>query len=448
MPPDGRRDAAAVHHGGFLPLTGPAPPGRPRAAVVVTGSELVRGERTDLNGPYLARELLSLGLEPARISIVGDTAGELAAALGEGLQAELCVVSGGLGPTHDDRTVELLAAAAGIDLVVDLELEREIERRSRAVAERLKRPYADFAAGVTKQATRPSTAIPIGLVGTAPGLVVPIGGRVAVVLPGPPWELRELWPKALETAPMRALLARARRPSRRVLRFYGASESAVAQALATAGGDGNGVEATICARDFEIHVDLVVDPGAKERADALTAALVAPLEQYLFARDERTVEEIVLDLCREQGLTVATAESCTGGLVAARLTSVPGSSNVVLGGVVAYANEVKEAELGVPRELLAEHGAVSAEAAAAMAAGARERLHADVGISVTGIAGPGGGTPEKPVGLVFMHVETPEAGRGIEFTYAADREGVRRRATVGSLHLARRLLSQSRHSGV
>jgi nicotinamide-nucleotide amidase len=233
-----------------------------------------------------------------------------------------------------------------------------------------------------------------------------------------------------------------------VLRFYGASESAVAQALDAAGGDGDGVEATICARDFEIHVDLVVEPGAESRADALAEALAAPLEQFLFARDERTIAEIVLELCRERGLTVATAESCTGGLIAARLTSVPGSSDVVLGGVVAYANEVKESELGVPHEVLVKHGAVSPETAAAMASGVRRRLGADVGIADTGIAGPGGGTPEKPVGLVYMHVETPEASRGVEFNYAADREGIRRRAAVASLHLARRLLSQNRHSEV
>lgn len=408
----------------------------------------MRGERTDLNGPFLARELLSLGLEPARISIVGDSPGELAAALGEGLQADLCVVSGGLGPTHDDRTVELLAAAAGHELVVDPELEQEIEARSRAVAERLKRPYADFAAGVTKQATRPAPAIPIGLVGTAPGLVVPVDGRVAVVLPGPPWELQELWPRALETAPVQAVLARATRPSRRVLRYYGASESAVAAALAAAGGEGEGVEATICARDFEIHVDLVVEPGAEARADALVHALEEPLGRYLFGEDERGVEEVVLELCRARGLTLATGESCTGGLVAARLTSVPGSSDVFLGSVVAYADEVKRAGLGVPAEVLRDHGAVSAEAAAAMAAGARSRLGADVGIGVTGIAGPGGGTDEKPVGLVYLHVETPDAGRGLEFTYGADRDGIRRRATVAALHLARRVLSQSRDSRV
>jgi nicotinamide-nucleotide amidase len=412
----------------------------------VTGSELVRGDRTDLNGPFLARELLSLGLEPARISIVGDAPGELAAAFGEGLQADICVVSGGLGPTHDDRTVELLAAAAGHDLVVDAELERQIEALSRAVAERLGRPYTDFADGVRKQATRPEPAVSIGLVGTAPGLVVPVEDRVAIVLPGPPWELRELWPRALETEPVQALLARARRPSRRVLRFYGASESAVAKALADAGGDGDGVEATICARDFEIHVDFVVEPGAEERAQSLAAGLRRPLETYLFAEDERSVAKLVLDLCREQGLTLATAESCTGGLVAARLTSVPGASDVVLGAIVAYANAVKEAELGVSPEVLLEHGAVSAETAAAMAAGARARLRADVGIGVTGVAGPGGGTAEKPVGLVHVHVETPAASHGIEFSYGSDRDGIRRRATVAALHLARRLLSQSRDS--
>ena len=409
----------------------------------------MRGDRTDLNGPFLARELLSLGLEPARISIVGDAPGELAAALGEGLQADLCVISGGLGPTHDDRSVELLAAVAGLDLVVDAELEREIESRSRAVAERLKRPYADFADGVTKQATRPATALALGLVGTAPALVVPLpGDRAAVVLPGPPWELRELWPRALETEPVRAVLARAQRPSRRVLRFYGASESAVAQALAVAGGDGNGVEATICARDFEIHVDLVVEPGAEPRADALARALADPLARHLFAEDERGVEELVLELCRARGLTLATAESCTGGLVAGRLTSVSGSSDVFLGGIVAYANQVKIAELAVPEECLHTHGAVSPETAAAMAAGVRARLGADVGIADTGVAGPGGGTPEKPVGLVYLHVETPEESRGLEFNYAADRDGVRRRATVAALHLARRVLSQSRDSQV
>ena len=370
----------------------------------------------------------------------------LRAALEEG---DAVLTSGGLGPTHDDRTVELIAKALGVGLRVDSELEQQIEGISRAAAERLKRDYADFAPGVTKQATVPDGGRSIGLAGTAPGLLIPrAGGRIVVVLPGPPSELQRLWPNALATSEFQALLARTKPPGRRVLRLFGVSESAVARALAEAGGDGDGVEVTICARDFEIHVDFVVQPGAEAHADALEAAFVPPLEQFLYGRDDRGVEEHVLELCRALGLKLATAESCTGGLVAARLTSVPGSSDVVLGGVVAYANGVKEAELGVPADAIARHGAVSAEVAALMAHGARERLGADVAVSVTGIAGPDGGTAEKPVGLVYLHAEGPDGSVGREFSFPGDRASIRARSVVGALHLVRRLLTQSPDTSV
>jgi nicotinamide-nucleotide amidase len=418
---------------------------RPRAFIVVTGSELVRGDRRDLNGPFLAGELLRLGVEPARISIVGDREEELLRALAEGLAgAELCVVSGGLGPTHDDRTVELVARAAGLGLRLDEDLHEQIGSISRAFAERLGRPYVDFEAGVRKQATIPAGALSLGLAGTAPGLVLEHGETVVVVLPGPPAELQRLWREAVESEPVRRLLTNAKPPELRALRFFGVSESTVAKALADAGGDGDGVEATICARDFEIHVDLVVEPGAEARADDLSQRLVAPLERHLFSRDERPVEELVLDLCRERGLTLGTAESCTGGMVAERITSVAGSSEVFAGAVVAYSDEVKARELGVPQEVLERHGAVSAETAAAMAAGARNRLGVDVAVAVTGIAGPGGGTEEKPVGLVFLHAEGPDGARGRDFVFPGDRASIRRRATVTALHLLRRLLEQTR----
>jgi len=271
------------------------------------------------------------------------------------------------------------------------------------------------------------------------------GDALVIALPGPPGELQRLWAQALETDPMRRLLERARPPGRRVLRFYGASESSVARALDEAGGEGEGVEATVCARDFEIHAALVVDEGGEARADALAAALRERLERHLFAEDERPVEEHVLALCRSRGLSLATAESCTGGLVAARLTSVPGASDAFRGAIVAYADEVKEAELGVPAKVLAEHGAVSAETARAMATGARERLGVDVAVSVTGVAGPSGGTPEKPVGLVYVHALSPDGELAVDFSLPADRETVRRRAAVAALHLLRRLLTQSRH---
>jgi competence/damage-inducible protein CinA-like protein len=419
---------------------------RPRGLIVVTGSELARGERRDLNGPFLANELLRHGVEPARISIVGDREEELSAALAEALHAaaDLCVVSGGLGPTHDDRTVELVARAAGVGLYLDEELYEQIGRISRGFAERLGRPYADFEDGVRKQATIPEGAGSLGLAGTAPGLILEHGNTVVVVLPGPPAELQRLWAKALETEPVQRVLARADAPELRRLRFFGASESTIARALADAGGDGHGVEATICARDFEIHVDLIVEPGAEARADELTRRLLAPLERHLFSRDERPIEELVLDLCRSRGLTLATAESCTGGMVAERLTSIPGSSDAFVGAVVAYADEVKARELGVPQEVLDRHGAVSAETAAAMAAGARERLGADVAVAVTGIAGPGGGSDEKPVGLVFLHADAPEGSRSMDFVFPGDRGSIRRRATVTALHLLRRLLQQTR----
>jgi len=417
---------------------------RPRGFVVVTGSELVRGDRRDLNGPFLAAELLRLGVEPARISIVGDDPAELEAALREGLEADLCVVSGGLGPTHDDRTVELVARAAGRELVVDEGLAAEIESISRAIAERLERPYADFAEGVRKQATLVEGAQVVGIAGTAPALVLETDRGALVVLPGPPSELQRLWPSALESEPVRKVLSRAREPERRVLRFYGASESEIARALAESGGEGEGVTATICAREFEIHVDLFVEPEGRARADALVSGLRERGGRQLFVEDERPVEALVLDACRERGLTLATAESCTGGLVAARLTSVPGSSDVFLGAVVAYADEVKMAELGVPADVLERHGAVSAEAAAAMAAGTRARLGVDVAVSVTGIAGPDGGTPEKPVGLVFLHAEGLDGSQARRLDLPGDRGAIRARSTVAALHLVRTLLARSR----
>ena len=418
---------------------------RPRAVVVVTGSELVRGERTDLNGPFLARSLLALGLEPARIHVVGDDPGELEEAVAEAVRtADLVATSGGLGPTHDDRTVQIVAKVAGLGLKVDEELEAQIESVSRLVAERLKRPYADFQEGVTKQATVPEPSTVLGLAGTAPGLVVDAEGTPVVILPGPPPELQRLWPRALEVPQVRRVLEGGTPPLRRTLRFFGPGESQVAQAFHEAGGDGDGLEVTICASSFEIHVDLLAEPAAESRLLDLESALEGKLGRFLYSTDGRTVEELVLDRCRERGWSLATAESCTGGLIAAGLTAIPGSTDVVAGGIVAYANEVKLSELDVPAELIERHGAVSPEVAEAMARGTRERLGVDVAVSVTGIAGPGGGTEEKPVGLVYFHAETPEASKGGFFNFPGDRDSIRRRAVVASLHLLRRLLEQNR----
>ena len=253
------------------------------------------------------------------------------------------LVSGGLGPTHDDRTVELVAKALGVGLHVEPELEAQIEAVSRAAAVRLRRDYADFAPGVTKQATVPDGAISLGLAGTAPGLLVPRdGGRLVVVLPGPPSELQRLWPNALETDAFRALLARARAaepPGAAPLRRQRVGGRAGARRRGRRRRRGGGDD--LRARLRDPRRPRRRSPAPRSGRTRSRRAFLPPLEQWLYGRDERGVEEHVLELCRARGYTLATAESCTGGLVAARLTSIPGSSDVVLGGIVAYANEVK-----------------------------------------------------------------------------------------------------------
>jgi nicotinamide-nucleotide amidase len=420
----------------------------PTAAVLVTGSELVRGGRVDENGPFLARELSSRGIEPERVSVIGDRPERLEAALREALEHDLVITSGGLGPTHDDRTIELIARAAGRDLHVDSELEREIEAVVRGLAERFRRPYSEFEAGVRKQATLPDGGISLGLAGTAPGVLLATGSALAIALPGPPGELQRIWRTALERPELQAVFARARSPAHRILRFFGLPESAVAGVVEQAGGEADGLEVTICAHDLEVQVDLVIPPGGEGQAERLVEALREAHPRALFAEDERAVEGIVLDAARSRGFTIATAESCTGGLVSARLTSLPGSSDVFVGGLVAYDDRIKLDGLGVPAEVLERHGAVSAETAAAMAAGVRTAIGADVGVSVTGVAGPGGGTPQKPVGLVYLHAETPDDSHGVELRLPGARDAIRRRAAASALHLLRRLLTQSRHQGV
>jgi nicotinamide-nucleotide amidase len=418
---------------------------RPEATIVVTGSELLRAEITDENGPFLARELARLGLLCRRISIVGDDPDLLEAALRDGLKADLCLISGGLGPTHDDRTIELLAKVSGRQLSVDPQLEREIDLVGRRFSRNVGTAYHGYREGVRKQASIPEGAHVLGLAGTAPGVALELDGRVAVALPGPPYELQRLWPSALEFAPLRRLLERVPPFKHSTLRFYGLAESTLAAALENAGGDGDGVTVTICARDRELIAELFVDPGAEIRAAELLEALVAAGPDTLFARDERPIEQIVLELARENGLTLATAESCTGGLVGARLTEVPGASDVFLGAVVAYANEIKEALLGVSTETLQEHGAVSAECVLEMANGARRALAADLALSVTGIAGPDGGSAEKPVGLVFFCATSGKETLSQEIRFSGDRDQIRRYATVAALHLMRRLLAQIGH---
>jgi nicotinamide-nucleotide amidase len=248
-----------------------------------------------------------------------------------------------------------------------------------------------------------------------------------------------MWP-LLEQHPAAAALHAGERLERSLLRVYGIGESVVAHAFDEAGGDAHGTTTTICARRAEVEVLVRAPASGRAAREALAQGLRERLGEGLFSEDERPLEELVLDAARARGITIATAESCTAGLVAARLTEVAGSSDVVLGGIVAYANEVKQGLLGVPEAVLAAHGAVSAECAAAMARGARVATGAGLALSTTGIAGPGGGTAEKPVGLVYVHCDSSAGTVARKLQLPGDRASVRDSTSTAALHMALGLL--------
>jgi nicotinamide-nucleotide amidase len=411
---------------------------RPAAAILLTGNELLRGVISDQNGAHLAASLEAHGFSVQRTLVVGDALPDIERGLRELVAgADLVVSSGGLGPTHDDRTVEALANVAGVALVLDAGVLERIDRWTDQVAVRYGLDRAGFDAGNRKQAHVPVGAAVLGMAGTAPGLVLPVDGSVVVVLPGVPSELRRLWADAPEHAALADVFARATPRARWLMRTYGIGESHVADIHRSAGGDPPGVETSICARSFEIEIDIRADPGHDDAGADLAARMRAELGGHLFATDERPLSEIVLDLLRARGWMGATAESCTGGMVAAALTVIPGCSDAFAGGVVAYTNQLKHDLLDVPEDVLERHGAVSAETAAAMAAGARARLGADAAVSVTGIAGPGGGTEEKPVGLVYLHVSSPDGDDIRRMDIPGSRDAVRGRAATAALQLLR-----------
>jgi nicotinamide-nucleotide amidase len=414
--------------------------GRPRAAVVLTGSELVTGVIPDANGPWLAHELTRLGFEVAHLLVVGDRPGDLTAALGFAAEAgcALIVTSGGLGPTADDLTAELVAAFAG----VELELDDQLRERIAAIVARFPRPAQDVAArdaGTRKQAFVPRGATVLEPVGTAPGLVVARdGGPLVVVLPGPPRELTGMWPAVLASAPFKELLGGVPPAAGRELRYYGLSEAEIAATLRELedARDLTGVEVTTCLRRSELEVDLRAYPGAEDAAQWLGDQLADRHADRLVSADGTSTDELLARALLGAGLTVATAESCTGGLLAGRLVDRPGSSAYVLGGIVSYSNEAKTALLGVPAEMIDEHGAVSPEVARAMADGARAALGADVGIGVTGVAGPDGGTPDKPVGYVCL-CATTASGTVVarQVRLPGSRADVRDRSVDAGMHL-------------
>ena len=405
---------------------------------------MLTGRIVDRNGPWVSERLAELGVEVAHILVVGDRPEDLEAALrfmaAEGM--DLIVTSGGLGPTADDLTAEVVARFAGRELVLDPDMEEKIAAILRGFARRFRFDEEAVRAANRKQAMVPEGSATLDPVGTAPGLVVPAGERVVIVLPGPPRELRPMWPVAVESRPVQAVLARATPLLAYTVRMFGIPESEVAKSLREieAGGtDLEAVEITTCLRRGEIEIDVRYRAEAATVAEQVRAGLADRHSRHLFSLEGETIDSQLARLL--QGRRLGLAESCSGGLLAARLTDLPGASAYFAGSVVAYSNEAKAELLGVDPELIEAHGAVSPEVAEAMSRGALERFGADVAVSITGIAGPDGGSEEKPAGYVCFDARLADGERiARDPVIPGGREDVRERSALVAMHLLRTLL--------
>lgn len=417
---------------------------RRTAAILVTGSEILLGRTQDKNSGTLARSLDAHGIRLERVVAVDDREEHLRDALRGLLDAghDLVITSGGLGPTHDDRTVAMVAEATGRDLVLDEPILAEITEIVTGYAAQRGVPVERLLPGARKQALVPEGAHVLSPSGTAPGVIVP-GATTVVVLPGPPVELADVWARALAHPALADVLGDPL--ERRILRVWNTPESTVARIFDELGGDDeNGTETSICATRHEVEVVVRFPPDRRAGADRLADGIVDALGDAVYAQDDVGLDDRVVHDLIARGWTIATAESCTAGLVAARIGGVPGASAALRGGVIAYDNEIKVELVGVDAELIAAHGAVSAEVAEALAEGARRTLGADVGVGVTGIAGPGGATDAKPVGLVHLAVVGPEGRiQRLERRFPGDREAVRLNSAIAAMHLVRLLLADA-----
>jgi len=406
------------------------------AEIVSIGTELLLGQINDTNAAYLGRTLAGLGVDLYYKTTVGDNEARIIETLARARgRADVILTTGGVGPTEDDLTKECVAQVFGEELVMD---EPSLEALRAFFSRRGVRPMPERNA---KQALiyRNGRAIP-NPNGTAPGALLEKDGKIVVSMPGPPNEMIPMVENHVVPLLTERLSGGRQYLVTRVLRFIGIGESTVDERVQDLLAGTNPTVAPL-AHTGEVHLRL----GAKGPSREAALALIEPVEaeirrrlgRYVYGIDDTPLEAAVVALLRERGLTVACAESCTGGGLGARLTAAPGSSAVFLGGVIAYANAAKTALLGVPEATLAQHGAVSAPTAAAMAAGARGRLGADWAVSITGVAGPEGGTAEKPVGLVYLGLAGPSGTRTYEHHFIGIREDIRRRSTQMGLQLLR-----------
>jgi nicotinamide-nucleotide amidase len=412
-----------------------------RAAILAVGSELLTPSRTDTNSLFITEQLNLLGIEVVLKTIVGDDHEELAAALSTALnRADLIVCTGGLGPTEDDVTRDVVARVLQRPLAEDERITEKI--RARFAARGMQMPEIN-----RRQAMVPASARVLeNPNGTAPGLWLEDGDRLILLLPGPPRELK----KMLTDLVAGPLMERAAGVPlvRRTLRIVGRTESHTEEAMQPLylewGRAPVPIAATILASLGQIELHLSARGTSRAEAEAVLDAAVQQAVSVLgldvFSADGRSMERVLGDLLAERQLTISVAESCTGGLVMSRLTDVPGSSRYVDRGVVAYRNEAKIELLAVAPALIEAHGAVSEEVAIAMARGLRDRAGSDVALGITGIAGPGGGTPQKPVGTVAIAALVPGLERSRLFRFVGDRELVKFQASQAAMDMVRRML--------
>jgi competence/damage-inducible protein CinA-like protein len=407
------------------------------AEIIAIGSELLAPDRSDTNSLWLTEKLNLLGIEVKLKTIVGDDDARLEETIKDAARrSKVVITTGGLGPTEDDITRKITARALGKRLLLD-----------EAVLDEIKRRFQGFGVTMPERNSRQAMVIEDAEVlpnpnGTAPGMFIDHQGTAIVLLPGPPRELQPMFTNHVASR----LESRAGnvRVVRRMLRVAGMGESAVDEKIAPVYTKYENPQTTILFNQSEIEIHLTARGRTEEEANALLDRLVLEIEERLgiaiFSFAGEKMEEVVGLKLSVGGYTVATAESCTGGLLAERLTEVPGSSRYFIEGVVTYANDAKTRTLGVEPMLLMEHGAISAPVAEAMAEGIRKRADTDFGLAITGIAGPGGGTEEKPVGTVFIAISSEAGTEHKKLKLPGDRHLIRWRASQAALELLRRRL--------
>jgi nicotinamide-nucleotide amidase len=413
-----------------------------KAEIIAIGSELLTPFRVDTNSLFLTSELNQSGLQVIHKGVVSDQPDEMRVSFTAALsRADVIVTSGGLGPTDDDRTRQTVADLLGRKMHCDEGLLQKIRERFRRFGRAMPEINARQAMVIDGATILPNPR------GTAPGLWIEAQGHILILLPGVPQELRAIFES--EVKPRLARLGIQQRLYTRDLRIIGIFESDVEQRVSPLYAQYPDVETTILAAPtgIQLHPRLWSDDATKANAilDEMVKRMAMALGEYLVSTHGESLEEVVAGVLVENRATIAVAESCTGGLLAERLTSIPGSSAYFRGGVVCYSNDLKTSLVGVPPAIIESKGAVSTEVALALADGIRRRTGATLGIGVTGIAGPGGGTPEKPVGLVHIGIADEHGPRETAFTLPGDRERIRTFATQRALDTVRRYFLFPQH---